>query len=60
MLALRYQAIKFIFARLLLLGDRERILVTGASSGIGRALSEELCREGSNKVLGVGRNVENP
>ncbi len=32
-------------------------LVTGASSGIGRALSIEFCREGG-KVLGVGRSVE--
>lgn len=35
------------------------MLVTGASSGIGRALSEELCKEGNNKVLGVGRNIKN-
>lgn len=33
------------------------VLVTGASSGIGRALSIEFCREGG-KVLGVGRSVE--
>ena len=30
-------------------------LVTGASSGTGRALSIELCKEGF-KVIGVGRN----
>ncbi len=33
------------------------VLVTGASSGIGKALSIEFCREGG-KVLGIGRNVE--
>ncbi|MFN3267907.1 MAG: SDR family NAD(P)-dependent oxidoreductase [Zestosphaera sp.] len=34
------------------------ILVTGASSGIGKALSSEFCKEGNNRVLGVGRNIK--
>ncbi len=34
------------------------VLVTGASSGIGKALSSEFCAEGGNRVLGVGRNIK--
>ncbi|MEO3993942.1 MAG: SDR family NAD(P)-dependent oxidoreductase [Desulfurococcaceae archaeon TW002] len=34
------------------------ILVTGASSGIGKALSSKFCEEGGNRVLGVGRNIK--
>ncbi|MEM0475030.1 MAG: SDR family NAD(P)-dependent oxidoreductase [Zestosphaera sp.] len=32
--------------------------MTGASSGIGRALSKEFCKEDNNRVLGIGRNSE--
>jgi len=35
-----------------------KVLITGASSGIGRSLVFEFCREEGNVVLGVGRNEE--
>ncbi len=35
-----------------------KVLITGASSGIGKSLVSEFCREGGNVVLGVGRNEE--
>jgi len=35
-----------------------KVIITGATSGIGRELARILCRDGRNIVLGVGRNVD--
>ena len=37
---------------------QKRVIVSGASSGIGRELARRLCEEYSCRVVGIGRNVE--
>lgn len=38
--------------------NNKNIVITGASSGIGRALAEKLIRENDCHIIGVGRNEE--